>query len=119
MKKMCCLGNFGDHRKKRSQRLVSILESKKLRDILAGPRFRMVKKIRRAANNETNNIASDTRGERWATISRNHVWDGEAFVQAQKILTCSKGAKNNRRINNALVYFVAKSTYVIMRTFLL
>ena len=46
-------------KKKRSQRLVSILESKKLRDFQAGPRFRMVKK-RQAANNDVNNIASDT-----------------------------------------------------------
>ena len=74
-KKKCRLGNFGDHPKKGSQRSVSILESKKLRDIQAGPRFRTVKK-RQAANNDVNNIASDTRGERWATLSRNHMWDG-------------------------------------------
>ena len=42
-KTKCCLGNFGDHQKK-SQRPVSILESRKLRDFQAGPRFRRVKK---------------------------------------------------------------------------
>ena len=61
---------------KRSQRPLSILESKKLRDTQAGPRFRMVKATKRqAANNDVNNIASDTRGERWATILQNHVLD--------------------------------------------
>ena len=54
--------------KKRSQRPVSILVSKKLREIQAGPGFRMVKK-RQAVNNDTDNIPSDTTGERWATIS--------------------------------------------------
>ena len=64
-KKTFCLGHFGDHQKNRTQRLVLILERKKLRDAQAGPRFRMLKK-RQAANNDINNIASDTRGERCA-----------------------------------------------------
>ena len=91
-KKRCCSGNFGDPQKKDPKRPLSMLESKKLRDIQAGPRFRMVKK-RQAVPSDVHNLASDTRGERWATIPRNHVWDGEAFVQAQNISICSRGAK--------------------------
>ena len=61
IEKKSCMGNSGDHQKKRSQRLVSILEIKKLRDFQAGPRFLMEKRTQ-AANNDFNNIASDTRG---------------------------------------------------------
>ena len=92
---------------------MSILESKNhaMNRLVQG--LRMVKKGK-LRTTKKNNIASDTRGDRWATISRNHVWDGEAFVHAQK----SRGAtKKHWKNKNAIVYVFAKSTCVIMCTF--
>ena len=43
-KTKCCWGNFGDHQKKDPSVRCRFGRANKLRDIQAGPRFRMVKK---------------------------------------------------------------------------